>query len=347
MPKVAIARQKLIESEDLISLIGKDVESIRCILLDSAYKEEIQDLPAKKTNAILFEKALRKNYVKTLEGIIRFSSGNIRKLMHALLRKVELSNLKTVLRAIKYKIDVDEALKNVVPVGTFGEEKYREIILKSKSFEDLEIAFSNHDFELILRQFSGTDLMSEDLVSIETKMDKAVFQRIIDLIDRLGDSDRKIAQKLFWSELDSINIKVILKIKALEISPKQIREYLVPTGFFDVEILGEAFLGSNIESVLKHLLDFAEKNQNKFYQKSLSRILAQPELSISSIEDALYEMAYKESMELLKEYSRYYNIGFILEYNNLKRIEIKNLICIILGSERKLTPQTIRKHLIL
>ncbi len=125
MPKIALENLKLIEVNDLLSLIGNDLEAIRCFLQESAYHDEVSTISTDKLNPLPFEKALLQNYVKTCKSLIRSSSGEIRNLLLAVLKKFEVSNVKAMLRAIKAKMDVEKAMNHIIPVGTLDKDRCR------------------------------------------------------------------------------------------------------------------------------------------------------------------------------------------------------------------------------
>jgi vacuolar-type H+-ATPase subunit C/Vma6 len=123
MPRVAIENLKLIEVDYLISLIGKDLESIRCALADSPYGEHISAISQDEIDSVSLEAVLLQNYAETYKKLVKFSPGNIRNLLLAVLKKFEVSNVKAMLRATKAKINVDEAMRHIVPVGALDRSK--------------------------------------------------------------------------------------------------------------------------------------------------------------------------------------------------------------------------------
>jgi vacuolar-type H+-ATPase subunit C/Vma6 len=120
MPRVAIENLKLIEIDDLISLIGKDLEAIRCALADSPYGEQFSAVSSETVDYAFLETVILHNYADTIQKLVKFSSGNIKKLLLAFSKKLEVSNVKTMLRALKAQINVDASLTNIVPVKRCG-----------------------------------------------------------------------------------------------------------------------------------------------------------------------------------------------------------------------------------
>ena len=224
MPKVAIEKLKLIGSDDLVSLISKDLESISCALLESPYREEVSSLSKDKIDSLSFEKALLGNYVKTIESLIEVSVGDIRSLLEAVLKKFEVSNVKTMLRAVKAKMDVDEAMNHIVPVGALNEKRCRAILAGSKSIEDLVDSLSNLEYGLALKNVLIESKEVSDLLPLEISLDRVAYGGILKSIEKLRGLDKTIARNILGIEIDAVNIKIILRCKGMGISPDQIKD---------------------------------------------------------------------------------------------------------------------------
>ena len=347
MPRVAIEKLKLIELDDLVSLIDKDLESIRSALLESPYQDDILTIPKDKIDSISLEEALLENYVKTFKHFIKFSSGDIRRLLLAVLKKFELSNVKAMLRAVKAKMDVDEAMKHIVPVGTLDKNRCRAILAGSKSIEDIINSLLDLEYGLIMKDVLNERKRIEDLLPLEVALDKAVYQGILKSAEKLKGLDRKIAKNVLGIEMDAINIKIVLRCKAMGISQKQIKDYLMPKFLIDEETLEKAMNATNVKSIIEYLLGVAETAKNPFYKNILTQILKEYDEPLSRLEAILDKASLKMSLDMLKEYTRYYNIGFILAFLNLKWFEVKNLRCIIKGSERKIPVNQVKNLLTL
>ena len=128
MPRVAIEKTKLIEKTDLVDLVGRNLEAIRCFLLETSYREEIIKIPKERANSISMEEALLENFAKTFNNLIKSSTGDVKNVMLALARKIEAGNVKTLLRATKNKTNAAETLKYIIPFGKLSKENYREIL---------------------------------------------------------------------------------------------------------------------------------------------------------------------------------------------------------------------------
>ena len=347
MPKVAIEKLKLIGIDDLVCLISKDLESISSALLESPYREEVSSLSKDKVNSLSLEKALLTNYVKTIESLIKASVGDIRSLLEVLLKKFEVSNVKTMLRAVKAKMEVDEAMNHIVPVGALNEKSCRAILARSKSIEDLADSLSNLEYGLALKNVLNESKETSDLLPLEIHLDKVAYAGMLNSIENLKGLDKTIARNILGIEIDAVNIKIILRCKRLGISPDQIKEYLMPSSLLDEKTLENAIEAEDVKSMTEYLLTADATAKNHFYQITLRHVLKEHDAPLSRLEMILDKASLKISLLTLKKYTHYYNIGFILAFLNLKWFEIKNLRTIIKGSETKSPPSHVSQHLTL
>ncbi|MEM2144229.1 MAG: V-type ATPase subunit [Candidatus Jordarchaeaceae archaeon] len=346
MPQVAIENLKLIEVDDLISLIGKDIDAIRCALEASPYGSHLSALPRQEVNAASLEEMILQNCIDTYKKLIKYSLRDVRSLLFAFLKKFEVANIKILLRCVKAKIDTVTALKFIIPVDVLDRNRSKTILAQSQSISDVINALSDVNYGAILKDALRRNNASEDLLQLEIALDKAIYQEIWESAKNLSRVDKKIAMNIIGIELDTINLKIILKCKALAVSENLINEYFMPTALFDQAILDKATKATSTKEIL-HLFLSAAEGGHIIYKNILNQMLKEHDAPLSRFEAIIDKAPLIMSLYMLKEHTRYFNIGFALAFLNLKWIEIRNLMCIINGTVRKLAPIQIRKLLIL
>jgi len=345
MPRVAIENLKLIEIDDLINLIGKDLEGIRYAMADSSYSKQLSAVSSNVLDYRFLEAALLQNYAETIQKLIEFSSGNIKKLLVALSKKVEVANIKTMLRAAKAQIDVSEALKSIVPMGGLNVDRCRAILAEAKSVENVIVALSDFEYGKVLKPVVEQE-GKIDLTLLEVALDKAIYREIFGNIEKLTGIDRKIAKAVLGIELDAVNVRTILKGKELAVNPEVIKKYLMPPAFFTEDALEEAIEAADVKSIIEGLSLIVE-SAHLVYKKIFTQLLKEGDAPLPLLEAILDKAPLEMSLYQLREHSRYYNIGFILSFVNLKWAEVKNLRCIVKGSERKIQSSQVQKLLMI
>lgn len=348
MPRVAIEKLKLLSIDDLLDLVGKNLEAIRCALLETSYRGNLLKISPNEADSISMEEALLENYAQTLNNLTRYSTGNIKNVLLAIVRKFETLNVKTLLRAAKAEMDIDETIKHIIPVGSLTEDQYRDKLSSSPTVESVIETVASSEFDPIIKEVMvNSKVIDGNILLLELALDKAVYGNIFESIENLKGLDKLIAKNVLGIESDATNIKIILRCKATGIHKDQIKKYFLPSFVFNEEILQNALELPDTKSIAEYLLETADAINNPFYNDMFSQIIQYCKSSLSQIEAILESASLKTSLNILKKYLKYYNIGFILAFLNLKWFEIRNLRCIIVGSERKIAPEQIRRSLVL
>ena len=347
MPRVAIEKLKLIEEEDLVDLVGRNLEAIRCALIETSYRDEILKLLPQETSSNSLEVAILENYAETMKKLINFSSGDLKKLLLAFIRKIETSNIKSLLRAKKANINLDEAINNTIPIGFLTKDRCREILSKSKTIEDvMEYLFDTEYGDII--QNNMTEIKTANsLLPLELALDQVSYNGISKVIEKFKGLDKKIAKNVIGIEIDSINIKIILRGKAKRIPKEIIKKYLLPSFFIRKNTFLKGLETSDMNDLIVSLMSNNKVANNPFYRNIFSQILEKKYLSIGQIEHELEKASLRVSLRMQKKYLKYYNVSSVLVFLNLKRIEIKNLRCIIVGSKREVESSEVKRLLIL
>lgn len=347
MPRVAIEKLKLIRTDDLLDLVGKSLEVIYDSLLETAYQDEIREISKDEIDMISIEEALLENYAKTLENLVKFSVGEVKDVLLAIIEKIEISNIKTLLRAAKAKMNANEAVRRVVSVGRLNKERCREILLTSPTVEGIIQALSDLENGRIMKGLLSEIQPTENLSKLELSLDRVASLRILEAVEKLKGADRKIAENILGIEMDAANIKIILRGKKRGTPKDQLKMYFMPSFLLDDKILEKAIESSDIKSLAEYLIGVALKANNPYYKSVFSQLLRESNSSFSKIEAILDTASLGISLRMVKKYFKYYNMSYILSFLNLKWFEIRNLRCIIVGSDRKTTPVKIKSLLVL
>ena len=350
MPKVISQRLELIESKEIIDLIGKKIDHIHLMLSKTPYQIELQDIHDKQLDSASIENVLLKNYIKTFEVIKDYSPTKIRFLLSAILKKFEINNIKALLRAKWAGISVNEAMKFITPFGNMDEIRCKSIFENAESAIDVIEHISDLEYGPMLKEELRNHKEAEILQVIETILNNYVYKEIYKAVGKLKGRDKKIAETVLGIEIDSKNIMIILRSISLKIPKDQIKRYLLPTSqILNEKELEKAIDANDIQSSIESLLITAKLRNARDYQYMLTELLQEynafPSLSI--LEVALDRSLLKTSLRMLKRYTPYFNIGLVLAFLNAKWFEVRNLRAILRGAESDLHPEQIRNLLIL
>jgi len=338
MPRIALEDLKLINYDELIGLIGKDLESILSFLINTTYGPDIDCNLDWEVEHVLLEDIFLQNYAKTFNRIYKNSSEYIKNLLAVILHKFDALNLKTMIRMVHGGIDTEEILKNIVPLGEFNEKKCQELLSGVTSIGDFLNSLQEQDFGFFLKEKFKDQMKFKDLSPLESALDKKVYNCILKAIKNLDRNDKKIATNILGIEIDAMNAKIILKCKALGLEQEKIKENLMPVALFKEEILESAIKQLDTKSTLQEFLTSIE-TEHQVYKEIFLKLVKESDFPISHLEFILEKASFEMSLVELKKNMRYYNIGYILSFLNLKWAEMKNLRCIINATARKVPDQ--------
>jgi len=328
MPKIALESLKLIDLDVIVRLTGQNLEGIFSFLLNTAYKEEIVSTCGDIVEPGLLEDALFQNYAKMFIRLLKNSSEYIKNLLLSVLHKVDALNLKTMLRMVQAGMNHEDILHYIIPLGIYDRKKCQILLSEINSISDLVGSLREHDFGFTLKETFKAQKTIADLSPLEAALNKELFTGIFKEIKNLNRLDKKIATNILGIEIDVLNVMIIIKYKALMTNHENIKENLIPVALFDEKILESATKKPDIKSMFQCFLRSVE-TKHQVYQTIFTKLVQESDSPISRLEYILRKAPLEMSFFELKKNMRYYNIGYILAFLNMKWAEIKNLRCII------------------
>ena len=349
-PKVLATKLTLIKPEDMVDLAGRSLDYVYSMLTKTPYRPEVSAIPAEKLSSLSLETAFLKNFIRTCKRIMEWSPKDIRFLLHVVFKKFEVGNIKAILRAKVANISVDEALEYITPVGRLDEARCRKIFERSNNVSDVVELLLDLEYGLVLMEVLRECEKTGVSLLLEVALDKYVYGELWRAAEKLKGLDKKIAKTVLGIEIASVNIRVILRCKAMGFSEDKIGRYLIPiSDVFDGKELEEAIKVTDIEAFIKKLLATSRFFMTRDYRYMLTDIQREYEASRSlpRLETALDRSLLKTNLRMLKRYTPFFNIGLILAFLNLKWFEVRNLRAIVKGIEDGVPPSKIKKLLIL
>jgi V/A-type H+-transporting ATPase subunit C len=348
MPKIAVAKLKLMEPKEITDLVGMSLHHISSMLEKTPYKTEISETSTKELSANSLEDALLQNFINTCEKLMELSPKRIRLLLSTFLMKFEADCVKAILRAKKAELDVDEAMKYIMPVGRLDEARCRKTLEISENISDVADSLSDMEYGSVLEKAFAVYEEEKIFYLLAVALDRYVYSKIWRAIGKLGGLDKKIARTVIGLEIDSANVKTILRCKAMGISEDQIRRYLIPVS----EVLGEKELEEvirekDMQSFINSLVRLAKHAMARDYQYIFTEIQQSHITSLTRLETILDRGLVETNLRMIKRYTPYFNIGLILAFLNLKWFEVRNLRAIIRGCEAGIPADRVKKLLIL
>jgi V/A-type H+-transporting ATPase subunit C len=348
MPRLTVDKLKLMEPKQVTGLVGMSLHHIVSVLEKTPYKAEIVEAKTRELSSSSLEDALLQNFIKTCEELRELSPKDVRSLLSALLMKFEVYCVKALLRAKEAELSVTEAMKYIVPVGRLNEARCRNILETSKSIADVIDSLLDLEYAAVLEKAFTVYLEEKNFYLLEVALDRHVYSKMWRASGKLWGMDKKIARTVVGLKIDFVNVKSILRCKAMGINEHQIKRYIIPAS----EVLGkkelnEVMNASDVQTAIEYLVKSAKLARARDHYYIFAELQELYVTSLTKLETILDRGLLETNLRMIKRYTPFFNIGLLLAFLNLKWFEVKNLRAIILGAEYGIAPERVKKLLIL
>ncbi len=324
------------------------LHNISLELEKTPYRTEISELNTKELSSISLEEALLRNFIKTCKEIMELSPKDVRLLLSSLLMKFEANCVKALLSTKEANLSVEESMNYIIPAGRLTEARCRKTLENSENIGDIIDSLSNMEYGSVLEKTFDVYLKEKIFYLLEIALDRHVYHRIWSATGKFWGLDKKIARTVIGLEIDSLNVKTILRCKAMGINDHQIRRYLIQESeVFSERELEVAMRGSDTPSIINSLIELAKRKMERDHRYVFTEIKESHVTSLTMLETILDRGLLETNLRMIKRHTPFFNIGLLLAFLNLKWFEVKNLRALIRGSEAKITPDRVNKLLIL
>ena len=309
-------------------------------LMDTAYKDQLTKASVVMLDARSIEKALKAELVNQYVMVLRTTKGATRDIFKEILRRLEVKNLKAILRAKTAKGPRSTQDILMFPVETVFRRRMSRL-LEVESVEDVIHRVESPYKEVLESVLPEYEATPKTFV-LENALDAEISGAVWNRIEKLRGDDKEIVRQIVGTELDLINLMTLLRCKAEEIPEGELRSFLLPyvyTVDFGAEAMNESVSAENIGAAIRSM-------PSSVYRDLLTRALPvyESEKTLIPFEDALWRYFSRIVKKTLKGYP--INIGTTIGFLYLKEIEIRNLCAIAVGKENELPAEEIEKLII-
>lgn len=328
----------VLDEGKLRELVDARPEDFVSSLMDTAYKQKLTEAGLVEVDARSIEVALKAELIVQYVMVLRSTKAPLRDIFEELLRRLEVKNLKAILRAKATTARARSAEELMIfPV----EDVFKRGISRLNEATSVEDVINHLDspyFEVlkkVLPEYEET----KRLLILENALDEEICEAIWSKLGKLKGKDKKMVKRLVGTELDSENIMTVLRCKAEGIPEEELREYLLPYSYgidFSATALNDSIAAEDVSAAIRLMPDSA-------YKGVLIQALPlfESEQSLTHFEDALWRHFYISVKETMKGYP--INIGTIIGFLYLKELEIRNLCTIAVCKENEVPAEEISK----
>jgi V/A-type H+-transporting ATPase subunit C len=309
-------------------------------LLETVYSNYIKELIGETLNIKKLDDLIVKSFHDSYNRVINSIKDEfVKEVISKIYSKHKLDYLKTILKGLQSKMSPKEILEYFPDFLIQKEKDYLELI-NSRSLEEFIKKIKNGELkeflELMIKEYEKT----RNIVLAEILVDKHLYSKIWEFIQGLESIDKKVLESIIGTEIDLMNMDLIVRAKQLNLSESVIKDLILPIKYNLSEEIERALKASNyLESInafmagyyKKHLLEYGE--------------LAKKEKDVSIFEIGLKRFSAISNISSFIGYP--FHAGVIVAYLNLKMLEAQDIRAILLGKRDGLESERIKKSLIM
>ncbi len=211
----------LIGKESYRKLMKMSVSEILQFLQQTTYKKEVNELGIKYSGMELLEAALNMNASDTYEKILGLSSKDMKEVVAVLLKRFEANNLKNILRGKFAGASSEEISATLVPVNKMNADFLLNLLKKEKIHDIISALKPSEALKAALGEFEKTGKIS----CLENALDKEFYSELHGLAKRIP-KEGKLLSQFMKTEIDNVNIRIILRLKSAGIENSEIIKHL-------------------------------------------------------------------------------------------------------------------------
>lgn len=259
-------KSRLLDHRTLDNLILQpDPDSLISELEKTPYRDDIIEARGRYEGVLCIEDALRRNFVKTFRKVQGFAKNEeAEKYIRIFLHRWDVQNIKTILRGKNIHVTNEEITGCLVPAGELDEATLAELVRQQdiRSVIDL-LATWRIPWAVPLTNAFTAFAQNRDLATLECALDRYYYGGALHEVSAPGANNAMI-RHIFAIEIDTINMKTVLRMIRDRVDPKEAGQFLLDGGL-------------------------------EFDQKKLARLLA-----LHTIDEAVAEMAVPRYRSLVK-----------------------------------------------
>nr|QNO53358.1 V-type ATP synthase subunit C [Methanosarcinales archaeon ANME-1 ERB6] len=340
---------ELMDERRLRELVDTRSEDFLSSLMDTtaAYKDKLTKAALVGVEAREIEITLKEDLIDQYLMVIKSTEGAIRDVFVEFLRRLEVKNLKAVIRAKAAEVHGTGTSTAEAPMFFPVEDFFKRRISRLTEADSIEnvIKQSESPYKRVLEDALPEYEKSKRVLVLENVLDEEISGAIREKVERLSGADKEIARKIVGTEFDLMNLMILLRCKSEGIAEAEIRKYLLPDGFsfdfnLDVGAMNDSISAENVSSAVQLMPASA-------YKEVLTGALSsyEAEKSLAPLENALSQYFFVTVKSILRGYPL--NIGTIIGFLYLKEIEIRNLCTIAVCKENEIPVEETMKMVML
>lgn len=216
----------LIGKQNYQKLMKMSVSEIIQFLQQTTYKKEVNELGIKYSGIELLEAALNANSANAYDKILSLSSPEMKEVVSVLLLRFETNNIKNIIRGKFAGAASEEIAASLIPVSKMDSEFLLNLLKKEKISDIISSLNPSYELRAAVLEFEKSGKIS----AIENVLDSEYYTALNNLAKRIP-KEGKLLKQFMKLEIDSANIRMLLRLKSAGFDSKEIIKNLNFEGY--------------------------------------------------------------------------------------------------------------------
>jgi V/A-type H+/Na+-transporting ATPase subunit C len=333
--RVMAMKGKLYRRQDYDKLLKMQAGEIAKYLEESDYKEDVNILGKEMGGYVLVESAIYANFVRRIRKLQRICSPEMNYLIQAYVKRYDVYNLKTILRAKAAGQNKEAVAHLLLPLGLWDNEKFLHLLDADDLASVLRaVGFKEKSYSYALDYYNKEG----SLLELENFVDKAYYTFLFGFIQRLSGK-HALFKGFLQLHIDVLNLQLFLRLKKCGLDTERLQGFFFAGGKFftlsrlqhfaklDFDAIIEALQHTPLRRVMDQHVEDLKKHNFKLFETALDVWLLQ------------------QSTLLLHQFPL--SVDTLLGYLFAKEVEVRNLRVIVKGKQLGLEEDFIAQQLVI
>jgi len=314
----------LFRPEDIGSLTRvPDLSSFVQALLDSDYAPALSKIPSEEVNAVRLTEVFYETLADRFFFITSTTSGSVRRFFEDYARRLEVENVKRILRAKSGGEPIDE--RALVPIPREYATVNFPAMVSSRGFEDCVGLLEATIYSPLVDRLGAYKQLGAAVV-FEGMLDSIYYGQLWEEAEGLHDGD---IRKRIGYEMDLQNLLLILNLKSRDLPQDVIEKSLIRTYFRLSESAVGDLVGAKTGSIFEVLL-------RTYYAKYFSELRNEIQNGLlTKVEHSVLASLYHLNIKTMG--AKPLGLVYTLAYLSLCEFEERNVTAIATGKQLGLT----------
>jgi len=310
----------LFRPEDVAGLArAADLNAFVQALLKSDYAAAVSKIPSEELNAAKLTEVFYKALADRFYFIVGITSGPVKGLFECYTRRLEVENIKRILRAKSGAQAINEGA--LVPIPKEYATVNFTAMVGSKGFEECVGLLKATIYSPLVDRLDAYNHPGGALV-FEGMLDSIYYGRLWDEVEGLRDDD---VRKTIGAEMDLQNLLLVLKLKSRDLPHDVIEPSLIRTHFR----ISDSSIDDLIRSKQDAAFDYLTRTNYAQHFLDLRNDVQKGPLSL--VEHSVMASLYKHSVKTMM--AKPFALVYALAYLSLCEFEERNLTAIATGKQ--------------